>query len=162
MSEGLQKGNQLEISDPAKTKRDVFHRGCFTKSISKDLVSLQHRIKTSQPHKSHRSCCKTQIIPWPPLPASLQTAMGQSLGWEGGRKVRKCPAGWGFIGWVWADRGWTATNPNPNTTAGTKKSFGDMGTELKQELQTFSVFIYLFILTLCFLAFFGRVFCFVS
>lgn len=105
MSEGLQKGSQLEISDPAETKRDVFHRGCFKKSISKDLVSLQHRIKTSQPHESHRSCRKTQIIPWPALPASLQTAMGQSLGWEGGRKVRKCPAGWGFIGWVWAGRG---------------------------------------------------------
>lgn len=96
MSEGLQKGNQLEISDPAKTKRDVFHRGCFTKSISKDLVSLQHRIKTSQPHKSHRSCHKTQIIPWPALPASLQTAMGQSLGWEGGQKSQEVSCRLGF------------------------------------------------------------------
>lgn len=34
MSEGLQKRSQLEKSDPAKTKRDVFHRGCFAKTIS--------------------------------------------------------------------------------------------------------------------------------
>lgn len=61
MSEGLQKGNQLEISDPAKTKRDVFHRGCF--KILRIWFPCSTELKLHNLTKATEAAVKHKLFP---------------------------------------------------------------------------------------------------